>query len=415
MNANLVRRLLAAGAVTLGFLSAPSESHAILHWLQRCCQPAVPCAPPVQVAQYVPTVAYRTQYVNVPVTSYRPVASCNPCGGQQVSYMPVTTYATQAQLVPYTTYRIVYSNVAAPAVAAPAVVANYQAPVAAVAQAPCCGQSSAGATYYRPAAPTTAYYGGTPNGYSAYAAPVSAGFGPPSAGLPVNNSAGNLLQSATTGSSLTGIAPTLSPGSAFSSGVTPAAPMMAPAAQMQMMPGQVIQAPAAGPSAPSMQHQQQPTPTPANGGAQQRTYSEEPNANGNGYQQNNHYNGNSTNGQGAYQDNHSGYGNGQRHAEPPAAPQNNGYQYQSPQSPPIQPIPHEESHEPSTDPASGPAIVPPSTRTASAADGRTWTYNRLTYQPGDASAYPAETARSAPAHADPRPPVDDGGWRASAR
>ena len=55
---------------------------------------------------YVPQVAYRTVYTNVPVTALRPVSTVNPCTGCPVTALqPVTTYRLQPQLVPYTTYR----------------------------------------------------------------------------------------------------------------------------------------------------------------------------------------------------------------------------------------------------------------------------------------------------------------------
>jgi hypothetical protein len=161
---------------------------------------------------------------------------------------------------------------------------------------------------------------------------------------------------------------------------------------MQMMPGQVIQAPAAG--QPTPYTQPQPTPAPAQGSGSPTTYENEPANNGNN-------NGNQSN-----------YSHG---APPPAAPNGNGTQNQQHEpSTPIPPIPREESHEPPADPTSGPAIIPPAYRTTRATEGRTWAYSRLTYQPGESSQYPVESARVTP-HVDPRPAVDDGGWRPSSR
>lgn len=411
MNATVLRRFVVAAAVGTGFLVQPSESQAIFHWFKSCCQPAVPCAAPVQVAQYVPQVAYRTQYVNVPVTTYKPVTSCGPCGGQQVSYMPVTSYQTQPQLVPYTTYRIVYSNI----VAAPAVVANYAppavavAPAAPVAQASCCSPA-ASSTYYRAPGATTAYYGAAPNGYSAYSAPVynGAGFGPPAAGLPVDNSVGNLMQSATTGSSLRGVSPTLSPGSPFANGSSSGAPMPMQQQMMpgQVMPGQMIQAPAAAQPMPGQyQSPSQPTPAPpmpaapSPTGSQPQTYADE----------------NGTNGANGINGAHDA--NGTNGAAKPVTPNGNGDRdatetQRVPESP-IQPIPHEEPQGQSADPTSGPSIFPPASRTTQSSGNQGWAYSRLSYLPGAASAQRVDRARTVPV--DPRPAADTDGWRPASR
>lgn len=61
------------------------------------------------VVNYVPYTAYRTCYKRVPVTTYRPVTTSDPCTGCTVTCMkPCTTYTYQQQRVPYTTYRPVY-------------------------------------------------------------------------------------------------------------------------------------------------------------------------------------------------------------------------------------------------------------------------------------------------------------------
>ena len=66
------------------------------------------CYKPQQCCRYVPQTCYRTVYNNVPVTTYRPVSSCDPCTGCVTTCMkPCTTYQRQAQSVPYTTYRMV--------------------------------------------------------------------------------------------------------------------------------------------------------------------------------------------------------------------------------------------------------------------------------------------------------------------
>lgn len=122
MNLRILRACVATVGVMAGFLAMPAESHAIFHWFQRWCgstpaptyaAPAVnacDCQPP-QVTNYVPQTCYRTQYVTVPVTTYRPVTSYDPCTGCPVTCMrPTTTYVQQARLVPYTTFRMMVAN-----------------------------------------------------------------------------------------------------------------------------------------------------------------------------------------------------------------------------------------------------------------------------------------------------------------
>ena len=115
---------------------APDADAGLLrNWLNRrrqrlCCQatPAVPVATtayaglqPGQcqttcqqtcsrvVVNYVPCTSYRTTYERVPVTTYRPQTSSDPCTGCTVTCMrPCTTYTYQTRRVPYTTYRPVY-------------------------------------------------------------------------------------------------------------------------------------------------------------------------------------------------------------------------------------------------------------------------------------------------------------------
>ena len=73
------------------------------------CSPcATTCYKPQQCCRYVPQTCYRTEYCNVPVTTYRPVTTCDPCTGCTTTCMkPCTTYQRQARRVPYTTYRMV--------------------------------------------------------------------------------------------------------------------------------------------------------------------------------------------------------------------------------------------------------------------------------------------------------------------
>lgn len=180
-------RIGLSAATVATFLALPAESHAIFHWLSRCCgnnttptygaaplysaAPAVadPCAPPqvTQTVNYVPQTCYRTQYVNVPVTTYRPVSSRDPCTGCPVTCLrPATSYVRQAQLVPYTTYRRVLSNPCCTP-AATTVTAGYAPLYRGAASYPatssCSGCSAAAPATYAPTT-TTPYYGSTTAG-----------------------------------------------------------------------------------------------------------------------------------------------------------------------------------------------------------------------------------------------------------
>lgn len=173
-----VRTGFAIAAVATSFLAVPAESRAIFHWFSRCCggaatptygaapvygaaAPADPCCTPPQVTQtvnYMPQTCYRTQYVTVPVTTYRPVVGRDPCTGCPVTCMrPATTFVQQARLVPYTTYRMVLSNPCCGA--APA--ASYAPGIAPA--APCCGAAAAPVTFAAPAA-SAPYYGSATSG-----------------------------------------------------------------------------------------------------------------------------------------------------------------------------------------------------------------------------------------------------------
>lgn len=209
-------------ATMASFLAFPAESHAIFHWLRGClcndttptygaaplasAAPAAvdPCAPPqvTQTVNYVPQTCYRTQYVNVPVTTYRPVASRDPCTGCPVTTLrPSTTVVRQAQLVPYTTYRRVLTNTCG----APAATASYTSMFRGVASYPATrGCSSCGATpTYAPAVSTPMYSGATPT----YA---------PAATTPTYNGA----MSGTTGNSSSGYSPSSSYGASSGYGAS---------------------------------------------------------------------------------------------------------------------------------------------------------------------------------------------------
>ena len=172
------------------FLAQPAESQAIFHWFSNCCggsttptyaaaplyqaAPAAadPCCSPPQVSQtvnYVPQTCYRTQYVSVPVTTYRPVVGRDPCTGCPVTCMrPATTYVQQARLIPYTTYRMVLSNPCCGAASTVGYTARYSAGVSYAPAASCGGCSGAAPpiTYAAPAA-STPYYGNAPYSGSA--------------------------------------------------------------------------------------------------------------------------------------------------------------------------------------------------------------------------------------------------------
>lgn len=70
--------------------------------------PPPPVMVPVQQTSYVPETTYRTQYQNVPVTTYKPSCEIDPCTGCPRECMqPVTQYVQQAVNVPVTQYRAV--------------------------------------------------------------------------------------------------------------------------------------------------------------------------------------------------------------------------------------------------------------------------------------------------------------------
>lgn len=148
-----IRGLALIGGVAVATLSVPSESKAIFHWFGGCCgwgagrttfMPTCnPCG--VQTAQYVPQTAYRQEVINVPVTTYRPTTSCDPCTGMPVTVMrPVTALQQQVRMVPYTTYRIVYTQ--QPVATAPAATTYYPTTVG----SSCCTPSGAATTYSAP-------------------------------------------------------------------------------------------------------------------------------------------------------------------------------------------------------------------------------------------------------------------------
>lgn len=142
-----LRGVLVAAASAGLLFSTPAPSYAIFHWFRRACgcgSEPVAMAPPVvetapvavpTVVNYVPQTCYRTQYVNVPVTTYRPFLTRDACTGCPVTAMrPTITYVQQARRVPYTTYRAIVTS-------GPAVATSY----APVYSAPASGCSSCSA------------------------------------------------------------------------------------------------------------------------------------------------------------------------------------------------------------------------------------------------------------------------------
>jgi hypothetical protein len=170
MLARTLRWSFAAVGATAVLWTVPAESYAIFDWLNRlCCRSSAPavamadpcntCQPPQVTANYVPQTCYRTQYVNVPVTTYRPATGTDPCTGCPVTCMrPTISYVQQARLVPYTTFRVVLSNASSGCCGATTGgygVSGY-APPAYSGGSACCGQTP---SYAAPA--SVPYYGGT--------------------------------------------------------------------------------------------------------------------------------------------------------------------------------------------------------------------------------------------------------------
>lgn len=132
--------VLLTAIVTCGhwvLLAQDADAGLLRNWFRRCRQPAQTCCPPTAtpatanyaglqpgqcvktcmqtcqrvVVNYVPCTSYRTAYERVPVTTYRPQTTSDPCTGCTVTCMrPCTTYTYRCKRVPYTTYRPVYKT-----------------------------------------------------------------------------------------------------------------------------------------------------------------------------------------------------------------------------------------------------------------------------------------------------------------
>jgi len=171
MNARRLRVGLASAAVATAMLSVPTPSYAIFHWFRNLCRrpvsavpvvaasPCNPCA--TQTVQYVPQTSYRTQIVNVPVTTYQPVRSCGLCG-PTTTLRPVTVMRPTTQVVPYTTYRPV-TVTARPTVSLrptvhlmPTTTTTLYAPTSS--SGACCGGAAPTTSYSVPSTTTTPSY-----------------------------------------------------------------------------------------------------------------------------------------------------------------------------------------------------------------------------------------------------------------
>ncbi len=174
MKSRLVRRVLVALGimVTLGAAAAESRACCLFRKSTTAYYAPVVAAPACNTCNYVPQVTYRSVFTSVPVTTYRPITTVNPCTGcPQTMVQPVTTYRMQPSLVPVTTYRPVAACYApacptgacgAPACATGAcgaaapVASTYYAPAySAAPAAPACSSCTGAATYAPPAAPST--------------------------------------------------------------------------------------------------------------------------------------------------------------------------------------------------------------------------------------------------------------------
>jgi hypothetical protein len=173
MLARNLRWSLAAVGATAVLWTVPAESHAIFDWLNRLCSrqayapvstvdPCNTCQPPQVTANYVPQTCYRTQYVNVPVTTYRPAVGTDPCTGCPVTCMrPTISYVQQARLVPYTTFRAVLSGTGSGCCGSTGYGVSGYAPATYSGGSACCGQTP---SYASPAVP---YYSGPSTGSAA--------------------------------------------------------------------------------------------------------------------------------------------------------------------------------------------------------------------------------------------------------
>lgn len=134
---------------------APTFAPAYAPACAPSCAPACGSCAPV-TCSYLPQVCYRTVHEMVPVTSFRPVTSCNPCGGCATTCLqPTTSFVRQVRLIPYTTYRMVpgpFVNAAPLAGCVGGGCGTAVAPMMAMpAASGCCGAAAPSATFAAPA------------------------------------------------------------------------------------------------------------------------------------------------------------------------------------------------------------------------------------------------------------------------
>lgn len=183
MARNLFKGLLIGVVMATVGLVCVDESRAFLGLCNRA-QPTTalspvcnPCAQQM-TCNYVPQTSYRVQYVSVPVTTYRPLMTCDPCGCQTTCMRPETTYVQRAQYVPYTSYKMVYT-MARPACATTTYYAATAAAVAPPSGCSTCGVAGAQqATYYGTTAVGTMGAVGATGVAPQVAAPVAVNYQP---------------------------------------------------------------------------------------------------------------------------------------------------------------------------------------------------------------------------------------------
>ncbi len=158
MKSRLVHRVLVALGMSITMCATPAVSRACCLFGPKATTTyyAPACAAPAcNTCNYAPQVSYRSVFTSVPVTTYRPITTINPCTGCPTTVVqPVTTYRMQPSLVPVTTYRPVSPCCYAPSCptgacgAAAPIASTYYAPsYPAVQASPGCSSCTSGATY----------------------------------------------------------------------------------------------------------------------------------------------------------------------------------------------------------------------------------------------------------------------------
>lgn len=162
---------------------------------QSSCTTVCRPAPQIQV-NYTPQTSYKYGWLQVPVTSYKPSTTVDPCTGcSVVSMKPCTSYTWKLSRIPYTTYRPTFTTTQAPTTVSYAppssaccgqpttisqvgsvapVSTTYTGPAsAAPALSSGCSSCGTASSVMSSASPTTSYYPSTPsNQYSSNYPPV---------------------------------------------------------------------------------------------------------------------------------------------------------------------------------------------------------------------------------------------------